>query len=425
MEQPFNKLPSLEIDQYQTLLNAIHLINSTLDLDELLQIIVRELNRILAADRSTLFIVDETHREIWSKVLLGDEKLEIRLPFGKGLAGHVAQTGEVLNIPDAYQDPRFNPDVDRQSGYRTRSVLCAPVRKKDGKIIGVIQCINKQGGAFTAADVDFLLAFADYIALAIQNAQLFQAELERQRLENEMTVAGEIQRDLLPRGPIHIPGYQIFAFQEPARQVGGDYYDLFETPYGLSFVLADVSGKGIPAALLMSNLHAMFHALVEEEGFSGSRLIQKINNHLYAFTAADKFATLFWGTIDLENHTLRYVNAGHVPPALIHSSQSSTTWRELTSGGLPVGILKGVEYQEEHVPIAPGDLLFLCSDGVTEATNHRGDMLGLEFIKNFVDSAKGLNADEFAQVLIRFLRNFVKHTGFQDDVTILVIKRVE
>ena len=139
MEQPFNKLPSLEIDQYQTLLNAIHLINSTLDLDELLQIIVRELNRILAADRSTLFIVDETHREIWSKVLLGDEKLEIRLPFGKGLAGHVAQTGEVLNIPDAYQDPRFNPEVDRQSGYRTRSVLCAPVRKKDGKIIGVIQ----------------------------------------------------------------------------------------------------------------------------------------------------------------------------------------------------------------------------------------------------------------------------------------------
>ncbi len=425
MNYPFKNLATLGIPQYQRLLKAIHLINSTLDLDELLQIIVQELNRTLEADRSTLFIVDDERKEIWSKVLLGDEKLEIRLPFGKGLAGYVAQSGEVLNIPDAYQDPRFNPEVDHQSGYHTRSVLCAPVCRKDGKIIGVIQCINKKSGTFNDADAEFLLAFADFIALAIQNAQLFQSELERQRLENEMKVAGEIQRNLLPHTLTHIPGYEIFAYQEPARKIGGDYYDVFETPYGLSFVLADVSGKGIPAALLMSNLHAMFHALVEEEGFSGSRLIQKINNHLYAFTTADKFATLFWGTIDLENHTLRYVNAGHVPPALIHSSQSTTTWRELSSGGLPVGILKGVEYQEEHVPIAPGDLLFLCSDGVTEATNEREEMLGLEFIKNFIDSAHTLSANDFAQVLIRYLKHYVKPVGFRDDVTILVIKRVK
>ncbi|NIV13747.1 MAG: GAF domain-containing protein, partial [Aliifodinibius sp.] len=153
--------------QMQALLESTRLINSTLDLDELLQIIVKVINRNLSADRTTLFLVDKEKGEIWSKVLLGDESLFIRQAIGKGISGHVAKTGEIINIPDAYKDPRFNPEVDKKSGFRTRSILCAPVLNKNAEIIGVIQTLNKENGEFNSNDVRFLQALAAHVAIAI------------------------------------------------------------------------------------------------------------------------------------------------------------------------------------------------------------------------------------------------------------------
>ena len=281
----------LSQSQLHTLLESTKLINSTLDLDKLLNLIMNEITTNLDADRSTLYIVDDTKREIWSKIAQGDKKLEIRQPIGKGISGYIAETGEVINIENAYQDPRFNPDVDKKSGYHTESILCMPVRDKNKKIIAVLQILNKKKGCFTKEDELFISVFSDYIALAIQNAQLYQEALERKKLEDEMAIAGEIQKMLLPDSAPQYKNFGIYSFHRSSRRVGGDYYDFFDRDGHLSFILADVSGKGIPAALLMANLQATTqNALLGQH--TNTEIVERINQHLFSITPSDKYATM-------------------------------------------------------------------------------------------------------------------------------------
>jgi signal transduction histidine kinase len=166
-------------DRLSGLLEIARAVGSTLDLDELLAVVMDRVTRLLGADRSTLFLVDERRGEIWSKIAQGAQMREIRLPLGTGVAGHVARTGEAASIADAYQDPRFNPDIDRRTGYHTGSILCVPLRDKSGRVMGVIQVLNKREGSFDAADAELLQAVAGQAALALENAQLYRAMVER------------------------------------------------------------------------------------------------------------------------------------------------------------------------------------------------------------------------------------------------------
>lgn len=411
----------LSHEQMQALLESARLINSTLDLDKLLKIIVDVINEKLYADRSTLYLVDREKNEIWSKILLGDESLFIRQPIGKGISGYVAKIGEIINIDDVYDDPRFNPEVDKKSGYRTRSMLCAPVNNKSGDIIGVIQVINKKDGTFDSNDMMFLVALADHIAIAIENARLYQEALERKRLEDEISLAGEICHFLLPQETPQIPGYEVFSFHQPSRQVGGDYYDFFVYPGKLYFVLADVSGKGVPAALLMANLQAAFHTLCNAE-VGCVDLIKRINHHLHLFTAADKYATLFIGKLDYVTHNLEYVNCGHIPPFLFHTSPSDKVTL-LKEGGIPVGFLPDFDYQMGTTNLQPGDLLTICSDGITEAMNKRGQMFEEERIIKFFHKKRhhplAFSGKQFLDKVFRY----AKGSWYNDDITLQLIKR--
>ena len=181
------------------LMEATKALASTLDLGELLGRILEVAKSQAGAERGTLFLVDEKTEEIWSLIAHGMEKREIRLPLGRGIAGHVAQSGEILNIPDAYSDPRFDRDVDARTGYRTRSLLCLPIRNKRGKIIAALQLLNKQSvAASPLRTLTFFWRISDHMALALENAQLHRALLEKERLEREMALARDIQRSLLP-----------------------------------------------------------------------------------------------------------------------------------------------------------------------------------------------------------------------------------
>lgn len=420
----FNNSEELTANQLHALLEATRLINSTLKLDNLLQIIVEEINRNLGADRTTLFLIDGAHNELWSKVLLGDESLEIRLPIGKGIAGFVAKTGEIINIPDAYQDSRFNPEVDKRSGYRTRSVLCVPVRDRGNTIIGVVQCLNKKEGLFEAADIRFLNALAEHIAIATENARLYQEALERKKLEDEISLAGEIQQHLLPS---HIPDircYQIFAHHRPSKQIGGDYYDFFVNGNELALVLADVSGKGVPAALLMANLHAICHTIANEQ-IDLMSMINKINQHLFLFTAADKYATLFYGKLDCKQHRLNYVNCGHIPPLLFRNSSNGLNVIELEEGGIPLGMLEEFEFQKGSVHLQTGDVLVICSDGITEAMNSRGKMFGIDRATQWVSRHLAKSPRQIGELLLSKVYGFASEAKYQDDITLLILKKVE
>jgi CRP-like cAMP-binding protein/two-component sensor histidine kinase len=189
----------------QKLIEASKNINSTLDLDKLLGLILEAATKSIEADRGTLYLVDEIKKELWSKVLQGENMVEIRLPVGKGLAGYVAETGEVINIPDAYNDPRFNPEVDKKTGYRTHNMLCMPMKNKDGKIIGVFQLLNKKGGVFGREDEQFIDALSAHASVAIENARMAQEMVSNERLSAVGRMASTIIHDIKnPMGTLRV-----------------------------------------------------------------------------------------------------------------------------------------------------------------------------------------------------------------------------
>lgn len=415
---------SLTEKQLHALLDSMKLINSTLDLDSLLTVIINEITQNLEAERSSLFIVDKEKNEIWSKIAEGAEKFEIRQPIGKGISGQVARTGEAINIKDAYQDSRFNPAFDKKTGYRTKSILCMPVRDKTGETIAVVQALNKKRGHFGKEDETFLSVFSEYIALTIQNARLYQEALERKKLEGEISLAGEIQRLLLPQEVPQINGYRVFAHHHPSRQIGGDYYDFFRKPNRLCFVIADVVGKGVPAALLMANLQATAHQLSFTKK-SAREIVCAINRHLCAVTAADKYVTMVWGTIDLTHHRLKYVNGGHLFPLHFQQKNGRITTTELQSEGIPVGFMSNFEFEEGETDLSENDLLLLCSDGITEAQDEKGEMFETDRVIQIVKKNFHQNVAEIGSEIIRQVHDFSKEGIYEDDTTLLLFRRIE
>lgn len=193
------------VKKLNRLIEASRIINSTLDLDRLLGLILDSATKSIEADRGTLYLVDAIKQELWSKVLQGSNMVEIRLPMGKGIAGYVAQTGETINIPDAYKDSRFNPDIDKRTGYRTKSVLCMAMKNKDGKIIGVFQLFNKKDGAFVEEDEQFIDAFSAHASIAIENARLAQEMVQSERLSAVGRMASVIIHDIKnPMGTLRV-----------------------------------------------------------------------------------------------------------------------------------------------------------------------------------------------------------------------------
>jgi K+-sensing histidine kinase KdpD len=185
-----------QLEKTNQLVEASKIINSSLDIDNLLELIFQTAAKTVGADRGTLYLVDESRNIIWSKIQKGSSKIEIRLPIGVGIAGNVAKTGDIVNIPDAYSDPRFNPKIDQTTGYRTRSTLCMPMKNRDGKIIGVFQLLNKSRGHFTKDDEKFIEAFSTHAAIAIENAKLAQQMIQNERLSAVGKMASTIIHDI-------------------------------------------------------------------------------------------------------------------------------------------------------------------------------------------------------------------------------------
>jgi K+-sensing histidine kinase KdpD len=194
-----------QLKKLSTLIEASRSVNSTLDLEKLLGLILDAAVKSTDADRGTVYLIDSIKNELWSKVFGGENMIEIHLPIGKGIAGYVGQTGETINIPDAYNDPRFNPDVDKRSGYRTRNMLCMPMKNKDGKIIGVFQLLNRKAGSFTADDEHFIDAFSAHASIAVENARVAQEMVANERLSAVGRMASTIIHDIKnPMGTLRV-----------------------------------------------------------------------------------------------------------------------------------------------------------------------------------------------------------------------------
>ena len=279
-----------------------------------------------------------------------------------------------------------------------------------------------RGGAYSRADLEFISSMANLAIISIENARLFRSAIERQRLEDELAIAREIQQGLLPRTLPTIPGYEIAAVNISSKQVGGDYYDVIPIAQDqYIFAIGDVSGKGTPAALLMANVQASLRAFAPM-GMSLPDATSRINDLTCQNTGQDKFITFFWASLDRERRELRYVNAGHNPPFLLRADGSI---ERLDVGGIILGLMKTVSpYCEGRVNLNSGDVLVMFTDGVSEAMNAQEEDYTEERLEELLKHLRSESPSVIIEKVRNALDKFTHGTPQSDDITMLVIRVV-
>jgi sigma-B regulation protein RsbU (phosphoserine phosphatase) len=409
----------MELRKLEQLIEATKNVNSTLDLDKLLKIILDTALDIVDCERGTLYLVEEAKRELWSKVLIGSERVTIKLPIGKGIAGYVAATGDTINLSDAYLDARFNPKIDKKTGFRTKTVLCMPLKNKDDKIVGVLQLLNKHKGLFTHDDENFIRALSIHAAIAIENARLYEEEKAYRQMREEVRLAAKIQLELLPKSFPVIDGYDIAGKSIPAQEVGGDYFDFIPLQDDrLAICLGDVSGKGLPASLLMANLQATLRGQSFGE-CSPRNCLERSNSLLYHSTSPDKFVTLFYSHLDTKKHRLTYSNAGHDNPFLLTSEKIT----RLKKGGIVLSIMDKFPYEEEMLELSRGDVLVIYTDGIAEAMNSKGEMFGEQRLSEILQANRQEASTKIIDTVFDAVKKFAGAAPQSDDITMVVVKR--
>jgi sigma-B regulation protein RsbU (phosphoserine phosphatase) len=391
-------------------------------LDELLKLIVNELVDTMGAARGALYLLDEERSELFSRVLIEDGGLkEIRVKVGEGISGHVAATGDVLNVEDAYDDPRFLQAFDEMTGFRTHTVLTAPMRNPQGKIIGVVQLLNKRGGPFTLRDERLLTAMAAQAAISIENARLYEQEIQQRLLNQELETARMIQMSFLPQSVPQDTRWDIGAFWWPMQEVAGDFYDFYALPDGrLAVIIADVSGKGVPAALFMA-LTVTVLRFAMSLGFPPQEVLNRANRSIIADQQSRMFATVFVGYLDLDARVLEFASAGHNPPLLYRATTGRCEY--LTASGVAIGVFEEATFAGETVTLEAEDVLVLYTDGITELINPDEEEFGEERLAELVIQNVSLAAQELANLIIDTACDFAGEEGAVDDETLVVIRR--
>jgi serine phosphatase RsbU (regulator of sigma subunit) len=409
-----------------SLLEVSKAMAAAVDLDSVLAVIRSRATEVMEAERGSIFVHDERTGTLWNRASEGLASGRARVAVGTGIAGHVAQTGELLNVPDAYRDPRFSPETDRQTDFRTRSILCAPLIGHSGKLLGVIQVLNKSGGGvFTRDDEALLQAFASHAGIALDRAQLVEAQLEKQRIEQGLRLAHDIQMAMLPRRFPERPELELVAETRPARSVGGDLYDYFVDGDRLWFLVGDVSGKGVAAALFMAVAKTLFRASAPGAS-SPAAVFARVSGELGRDNEAGMFVTAAGGWLELASGRVVATNAGHPPP--YHLGTDGSLTQVTIPPGLPLGMSLGahregaLDYPAVEFSLRPGEGLYLYSDGVTEAFDARDEEFGAPRLEAYLRGAAGASAAALAHDSLAAVARFVGDHPPSDDITVMAVR---
>jgi sigma-B regulation protein RsbU (phosphoserine phosphatase) len=388
------------------------LIGAEQDTNRLLALNADMARDLSGADRCSIWLRDEHKKELWTKVAHGTQ--EIRIPEGAGLVGACIAANTPLVVNDVHSDPRFFQKVDITSGYVTRSVLALPLHGTNGKVIGVLQVLNKPGG-FSPADVEMLGLAAGYAASTLETQRL-RLEAEKARvLYRELEIARAVQEKLLPQKFPEVAGLEYAGYCRPARAVGGDYFDFFDLGDGrFALTLGDVSGKGIAAALMMAGIQASLRTQMMMGVTSLADLLSTFNSVVYESSPADKYSTLFVGMIDVARREISYVNAGQVMPMLMRRGKVM----RLEESGVPIGLLPTWQYELTRVRLEAGDLLVCFSDGVSEAANAEGEFWEEKGAARVVRACTGL---EVIPRLFKGCDDFAAGYEQSDDITVIAV----
>jgi serine phosphatase RsbU (regulator of sigma subunit) len=425
LSEPATSTAQDERRKLQTLLTVAESLGREIQLDALLKLMVAEVTKAMMAERSTLFLVDRKKPdELVSRVAEGAQ--EIRVPFGVGIAGATARSRGTINVPDAYKDSRFNQAFDKSSGFRTRNILSVPLIGQNGRLIGVVQVLNKKGGeAFTREDERFLDSICVHFAIALQRAEMVEAYLRSQVVAESLELAREIQMGLVPRNFPALPQFReidIFAAIVPALEVGGDLYDFFTLDQDrICFIIGDVSDKGIPAALFMAMVRATFKMAAIAAPESIALTMNRVNQFLCESNPQQMFVTALAGILDLRTGHVDYVDAGHEPPFIRHAD--GTVQKVDKAGNIVLGLLPDYAFASGELQLAAGDNLVLYTDGVTEAMDAGHQLFGADRLEMTLSCA-GHPADSEAVIraLLDDLRAHVGQSHQSDDITLLAIR---
>lgn len=333
------------------------------------------------------------------------------------------------NIPDEFlstlkiSNKHDNEFIKYLSGKGFELLVPTIIKNEIDSII----CLGKKlnNTAYTDSDIEFLESLINLSLISIQNSDLFREYLDKQKIENELKIAREIQLALLPQKIPVIKNYDLAGLNLPALQVGGDYYDLIKlTETKIAIVIADVSGKGTPASLLMANIQSAVHSylkLYDEDTFDLSKVTEKINELIYENTSSEKFITFFWGILDSEKNIFEYINAGHNPPFLLKKDKIIP----LTEGGFIIGILnEGITFEVGMIKLDKEDLIVFYTDGVTEANDSNGNEFGEENLKRVLEENRKQSAEKVLEEIKNSILHFTKDTAQYDDITLIVLKRL-
>lgn len=402
-----------------SLLNEIaSTISSTMEVEEITKLILSKCIKKIEVEQGTVTLLKESTTDPFKTFVRVEDSMVSGVPyrFGISLAGWMLKNQKPLLTNDLANDPRFKGVETEET--KIRSMLSVPLRVKN-RMIGLISLFNKKTDAFTPDDQRLLSIIAMQSAQVIENARLYEEEKKLQQMEEDLKTARNIQFSLLPKENPSLPDIDIVGLTHPAREVGGDYYDFINIDEDrLGIVIADVSGKGMSAALLMANLQATLRGQALTNS-APSECVAKSNSLLCRNMEKGKFVTLFYGVLNTKEKILTYTNAGHCYPLILNHKGGL---KRLEKGGLILGMLDNYPYQEEKINLEPGELILLFTDGITEAFNKEDEQFEEERLIKVVQENFHLDAKEISQQILNNVISFQQDVPQSDDLTLVIMK---
>lgn len=396
-------------------------LTSILDREELLRRIAQRVKRLVNYHVFSVMLWNESTQLLESAFGMRYEDSIptcMRLPLREGITGTAAAERRSVRVDDVRNDSRY---IQCETGLDTRSELVVPLLLQD-RLIGVLDLESTEPRAFTAENERMLSTLGSYIAIALENARLYEEARENQlRLQDDLNTAREIQRQLLPHGARGIPGLDLAAAYAPARTLGGDFYDFL--PYGqgkLALALGDVSGKGTAAALYGSLATGTLREIVVSSTCNPSCMLQMLNTRMHGARLDARFIAMLFAVYDAQERRLTLANAGGPYPLLVRDGRAE----EIRLEGVPLGLFPDSEYEEMTIELRPDDVVLFASDGILESENALKEEFGSSRLASLLaDAPLGLSANEFSEKIIAATEEFTGPGNFPaDDRTLLVLR---
>ncbi|MFQ5601889.1 MAG: SpoIIE family protein phosphatase [bacterium] len=415
-----------KVKDLSSLIEVSIIINSALELDELIELVMEKAQAVMKAEASSVMLLNEEKNILECAVALGSVgeqvKKNMQLKLGEGIAGWVAQHGEPQIVPDVLTDPRFNPTVDSDTGFKTRSILAAPLIVKN-KTIGVAEVINRRDGeAFNNEDLELFSTFCRQVAMAIENARMYKMKLEAQKLEQQLEAAKFIQQSFMPESFPSFPEgtISIAAKSLPATSIGGDFFDVVKIDDDtVGVAVGDVTGKGIPAALYMARFVSDFRIYSQIYKYP-SQVLKALNKILVDRSRRGMFVTFQYGLLNTATGRFTYANAGHIPFIKVNPEKGEC---HLIRDGktVPLGIIDSFSVTEKSLQLKQSEFIILITDGIIEAKNKSKDFYTLKRTLNTLLKEHS-TVEALVANLLNDVQRFVNDAEQSDDLTIVAFR---